>query len=66
MIEDGITGLLVKNQDVNELAIKLDKIITDEKLRNMFHKNAPMSVDRFSTENVLDMWYQMFNDLKKK
>ena len=66
MIEDGITGLLVKNQDVNELAIKLDKIITDEKLRNMFHKNAPMSVDRFSTENVLNMWYQMFNDLKKK
>lgn len=66
MIEDGITGLLVKDQDVNELAIKLDKIITDEKLRNMFHKNAPMSVDRFSTENVLNMWYQMFNDLKKK
>ena len=66
MIEDGITGLLVKNQDVNELAIKLEQIITEDKLRNAFHKNAPMSVDRFSTENVLNMWYQMFNDLKKK
>lgn len=66
MIEDGITGLLVKNQDVNELAIKLDQIITEEKLRKTFHKNAPMSVERFSTENVLNMWYQMFNDLKKK
>lgn len=65
MIEDGITGLLVKNQDVNELAIKLEQIITEDKLRNAFHKNAPMSVERFSTENVLNMWYQMFNDLKK-
>lgn len=65
MIEDGITGLLVKNQDVNELAIKLEQIITEDKLRNAFHKNAPMSVERFSTEKVLNMWYQMFNDLKK-
>lgn len=38
MIEDGITGLLVKNQDVNELAIKLEQIITEDKLRNAFHK----------------------------
>lgn len=45
--------------------IKLEQIITEDKLRNAFHKNAPMSVDRFSTENVLNMWYQMFNDLKK-
>lgn len=66
MIEDGMTGLLVKNQDINELAIKLDQIITEEKLRNKFHKNAPMSIGRFSTENVLNMWYQMFNELKKK
>lgn len=65
MIDNGKTGLLVKDQDTNELAIKLEKIITDDKLRAAFHDNAPNSVERFSTSKVLDMWYKMFNELKR-
>lgn len=65
MIDEGKTGLLAKNQDVDNLAAKLEQVISDEELRKAFHENAPMSVDRFSTENVLNAWNQMFNDLKK-
>lgn len=64
MIENGKTGFLVKNQDIDELALKLDIIITDTKLRITFRNNAPSSVERYSTENVLKMWNKMFDDLK--
>lgn len=65
MIEDGKTGFLVKDQDVNELACKLEEIILNNKLRETFQRNAPASVRRYSTENILNMWICMFNELKK-
>lgn len=64
MIEDGVTGLLVKNQDVNDLAEKLEQIITYENLRERFHKNASKSVTRFSTANIIGLWNDMFNKIK--
>lgn len=64
MIEDGKTGLLVKDQDVEDLARKLENIITNEDLRIQFHQNAPASVERFSIENILKMWIHMFEELK--
>lgn len=64
IIQDGITGLLVKNQDVDELAKKLNLIISDDRLRETFHQNAPSSVQKYSTENILHMWNQMFDELK--
>lgn len=64
IIEDGKTGLLVKNQDVRELAKKLDYIVSDDALRELFHQKAPLSVQRYSSNNILSMWMSMFDDLK--
>lgn len=64
MIDDGKTGLLVKDQDVNDLARNLEFIITNEDLRKQFHQMAPASVEKFSIKNVLKMWNQMFEELK--
>ena len=48
MIEDGKTGLLVTNQSVDELAMKLEQIIRDDGLRSKFRRNAPESVTRYA------------------
>ena len=66
IIENGKTGLLVTDQDVEELARKLDLIISDDELRELFHLNSYLSVKRYSTDNILKMWNNMFNDLKSK
>lgn len=65
MITDGETGLLVKDQDVDELAKKLECIISDSKLRDVFHKNARTSVQGYSTDKIMNRWNEMFNELKK-
>ena len=64
MIENGENGLLVNNQDVDDLAQKLDYLISNEELRNKFRKKAPQSVQKFSTRNIIAMWDKMFNELK--
>lgn len=66
IIKDGETGLLVKDQDVKDLTEKLEKIINDVKLRELFHNNAAKSVARFSTENIIVMWNEMFNKIASK
>ena len=65
IIDNGKTGLLAIDQDIKDLALKLDQVITDENMRNAFHQNAASSVKRYSTNNILMMWNDMFNELKK-
>lgn len=66
IIENGKTGLLVNDQDVEDLASKLDLIISETELRDLFHRNAHLSVERYSTNNILKMWNNMFSDLRSK
>ena len=65
MIVDGYNGLLADNQNVNDLAIKLDKVLTDATLREQFHNVAKNSVKKYSSTNVLSMWNKMFHELKE-
>lgn len=66
IIADGETGLLVDNQNIDDLVKKLELVISDEKLRASFQQKAPASVKKFSTDNVMKMWDGMFHDIKVK
>ena len=59
MIIDGVTGLLAKDSDVDDLAKKLRLVMSDDIMREQFQNNAPRSVERYSTENVVKMWNEM-------
>ena len=65
IIEDRKTGLLVRDQDLEDLINKLEHILLDAELRETFRNNAPESVKRYSTEVILNMWNKMFIELKK-
>ena len=56
IIEDGKSGLLVKNQDLKDLEQKLRLVMSNEELRHKYSNNAPKSIERYSLSNTLDRW----------
>lgn len=65
IIKDGFSGLLVKDQDVNALAEKLLYVIKNENKRILFSQNAPLSVEQYSIENVIEKWYSLIKRFVK-
>lgn len=65
IIEDNISGLLVKNQDTDDLIAKLRSVLKDDDLRSSLAQNAPVSVKKYSIEKVMEMWYQLLNQVRK-
>ena len=65
IVIDGVNGFLVEPFDVDTMLIRTKNLIEDETLRNRFSKNALLSSDRFSEENIYSKWEQVFNELEK-
>lgn len=61
IIDDNISGLLAKNQDNDDMVCKLRSVLENEELRSSLAQNAPASVEKFSTDKVVEMWYQLLN-----
>ena len=66
IVIDGVNGFLVEPFDVDAMLIRTKNLIEDETLRNRFSKNALLSSDRFSEENIYSKWEQVFNELEKQ
>ncbi len=56
IVQDGHSGLLVPCDDSQALAAAITRTLTDPELRSRLCRNAPASLDRYSTASVLDMW----------
>lgn len=56
MIDHEENGLLVKNQDKEELINAMDRLYTDKELYHACKSNAPASAERFSTETIGRQW----------
>jgi len=59
IISNEVNGLLVKNQDVNEFALAINKMILDKDLYNKCKSNALSSVEKFSPETIINDWLQL-------
>lgn len=62
LIVDGENGLLVPGEGdrVASLAAGLERLMLDEPLRRRLAAAGPASVQKFSVENVLDLWESFF------
>ncbi len=49
-------GILVKNQDKEEMVKWLKKLIEDTDLRRKFNSNAPLALEKFSINSVGEKW----------
>lgn len=63
IIHDNISGLLVKNQDVDELASKLDLLMTDYNLLHKLSEGAKKEVIRFKEKNIMAQWSELISKM---
>lgn len=62
IISDGKDGLLVKNQDQDQLQEKIETLIRDRSLRENLIKNALVSCRRFDRKAVVRQWLSLFSE----
>lgn len=63
IITDGVCGLLIGDQNWQEMREKLEYIIEDDGVRERFAVNALKEVGRFSVDRILDRWEVLFKQL---
>lgn len=62
VVKDGIDGLLVKPENIDDLSEKLLILMQDRELRKQYGQNA-LEDDRFEQETVLPKWEKVINGL---
>jgi len=66
VIDDGQNGFIVPNNDLNAFAEKVCFLMDNAELREKMAKNGMESVKKFSMENIIGKWENLFEKLKKE
>lgn len=56
LIDDGVNGFLVPQNDTITMQSKLEGLISDESLRRKIGNNAVKIVDKYSMDNIVSLW----------
>ena len=62
IIEDGKTGLLVKDGDIKDLAQKILWMCQHEEQRIAMSISARKSAEKYKKEHIMPIWIKLFND----
>lgn len=63
IIQDGTSGLLVKNQDIKDLSSQLNILISNQSLRYNLSENAKQEVKRFEFYATMRQWDDVINKI---
>ena len=63
IIEDGKTGLLVKDGDIYELADKILWMCQNEDKRKKMGSYARQSAEKYRIERIMPLWIDLFNNI---
>ena len=66
IIRDGQDGFLVELGDQKTFAARLRQLIEDEELRRRMGQAAKINSQRFSLDNVMKQWEDLFAELTSK
>lgn len=66
IIDDGIDGILAENGNIDDLAEKIEWMITHEKERNEMGIKARESTKRYDKNIIMRQWIDLFDELTKK
>ena len=66
IIDNNEDGFLVKPDSIEDAVAALRTLMSDQDLRKQFSRRALENVRRFHTENIMQQWLQLFDDLIKK
>jgi glycosyltransferase involved in cell wall biosynthesis len=66
IVIDGVTGYLVKRQDVNDLKTKILKLLDDKNLRDTMGEEGKKRIEtEFSMEKMTESYFEVFKELKE-
>ena len=65
IIKNGENGILVGNGNIEELANAIENLINDEEKRIKMGQQAQKIVQKYSPDNIMKMWVELFNKIKK-
>lgn len=61
VVDDGINGCLIKAFDIKEYSIRLEELMSNDIKRIKMGKAALKKVEKFSVENVVKKWEDLFS-----
>ncbi|WP_289038249.1 glycosyltransferase family 4 protein [uncultured Zobellia sp.] len=64
IIEDGVSGILVENQNISDMVGKTIGLIEDKELRERLSNNAVKYIEKFSIETIGNRWQEIFKELR--
>lgn len=65
ILQEGVTGFLVPQEDTKAMAMTLDRLMNDESLRYNMSAAALERVKCFQTDAIVSAWHQLFNDIRQ-
>lgn len=66
IISEGEDGFLIEPENTNQMVDRLLQLIEDKTLRKQMGKTAKQNVKRFSADQILKKWDNLFNELLNK
>ncbi len=65
IVRDGVDGVLVSPEDVDELALAMRRMMSDESERERLASRAPEVLQRFGVEKVMETWERVIEDVSR-
>ena len=66
IIKDGKDGYLIPPYDIQKMAERIEKFITDEEQRVSFSKNTEDGIEKFEKKQIYDQWVQLIEELTRE
>lgn len=66
IIRDGEDGFLCKDGDCSQLADAICRLIENDELRKSMGQKAAQNIRRFTTDNIMRQWNELFNEITKR
>jgi len=63
IIHDGEDGILCENGNIQQLADGICKLIENEDLRKEMGRKAAINIQRYSLDNIMQQWDQLFKEV---
>ena len=65
IINNNITGYLIKDRNIEEMANKIIKLIEDRALRIKMGKEAKKSIMKYSKDNIAKIWFKFIDEISR-
>ncbi len=66
LVEDGCNGFLVKKNDPDDLAIKIEKLILDPNLQKEMGRNSRIKAEQLSWQKVAEQYFQLYQKIHEQ